>query len=299
MAVVVEAVRVSGREFGPAEVQAIIALSQSGPGYTRGALARQVCEQFDWRRASGKLKLRECWELLLKLEQRGWIELPTRQRGGRRRGQRTRIQRTLFGEPRRTLKCALSDLLPLAFERVQGSNAHALWSELVDRYHYLGFATPWGAQLRYLVRSHTGEELACVQFSAPAWRLAARDRWIGWSEAVRRSHLARIVQQSRFLILPWVQVASLASHILAGAMRMLVGDWSRLYAERPLVCETLVAPRFAGSCYRAANWHYVGDTSGRGRHDREHARHGLAVKRVYVIELCRHARQRLCEPSAS
>jgi hypothetical protein len=125
------------------------------------------------------------------------------------------VQRTLFGEPRQAVECELQELMPLVLEPVSGAAAHALWSEWVDRYHYLGFATPVGAQLRYVVRARSGEELACLQFSAAAWRLAAPDLWVGWSDSARQANLPRVVQQSRFLILPWVTVPCLASHLLA------------------------------------------------------------------------------------
>jgi hypothetical protein len=188
----------------------------------------------------------------------------------------------------------LHELKPLALQRVSGAREHALWSELVDRYHYLGFATPFGGQLRYWVRSHAGQELACLQFSAGAWRLAARDRWIGWSDAARLHNLPRVVQQSRFLILPWVKVAHLASHLLAQSVRVLESHWESLYGRRPLLVETLVDPRFAATSYRAANWVYAGLTSGRGRQDREHRRHGYSVKQVYLLALDRRAREQLC-----
>ena len=289
----IEAARGPGREFSGAEVAEVVALARNGGERSRTALARRICERFEWRRPNGKLKLRECWEFLLQLEKRGWIELPPMRWGGRRRGQRTQVERTLFGAPGVAVECALGELLPLVLEAVGGA-AHVLWSELVDRYHYLGFATPFGAQLRYLVRSRTGQELACVQFSAAAWRLAARDRWIGWSEQARLVHLPRVVQQSRFLILPWVRVPHLASHILARSVRALGRDWPKLYGHRPLVVETMVDARFAGTCYRAANWIHAGQSTGRGRMDREHRRHGYAVKQVFVLELCAQAREHLC-----
>jgi hypothetical protein len=138
--------------------------------------------------------------------------------------------------------------------------------------------------------------VGCVQFSSPAWRLAVRDRWIGWDDATRLRNLQRVVSNSRFLILPWVRVKNLASHVLSQALRRLSVDWPARYGPKPLLVETLVdRQRFQGTCYRAANWQELGSTSGRGRMDREHQRHGLAVKTVLVYGLVRDAARRLRE----
>jgi hypothetical protein len=160
---------------------------------------------------------------------------------------------------------------------------------------------PFGASLRYLVRSERAPQkvLACLLWSSPAWRMAARDGWIGWSDQERARNLQYIVNNSRFLILPWVRVKGLASKILARCARQLPADWERLYGYRPLLLETLVeAERFRGTCYRAANWIALGQTTGRGRMDREHEAHGAAVKDLYVYPLCRHVEQRLRSATA-
>src|SRR5262250_1433773 len=165
--------------------------------------------------------------------------------------------------------------------------------ESLQRYHYLGCPVPFGANLRYGVR-HDGRELACLLWTSPAWRMQARDAWIGWSDNERRRNLQAIVNQGRFLILPWVRVKGLASKILALSARQLPDDWEKHYALRPLLLETLVdAARFRGTCYRAANWIYVGHTSGRGRMDRENKAQDQAVKNIYVYPLVRDVRQRL------
>src|SRR5699024_6200660 len=142
-------------------------------------------------------------------------------------------------------------------QRVRQPAEQALWRELVDRYHYLGFRTPYGASLRYLMTTggDTPKPLGCLQFSSPAWRMQARDQWIGWDKAAREHHLPHVINNSRFLILPWVTVPHLASHVLGQAMRQIAADWQASYGLRPWLVETLVDPkRFAGTCYRAANW---------------------------------------------
>jgi hypothetical protein len=167
----------------------------------------------------------------------------------------------------------------------------------MDRYHYLGYQIPFGAQLRYFIQSGIDrEKLGCMQFSSPAWRMAARDRWIGWSDEQRRKNLQKIITNSRFLIFPWVRVKNLASSVLALAARTVPDDWLECYACRPLLMETLVdQKRYTGTCYRAANWVYVGETTGRGRMDRQNKYKGIAVKDIYLYPLSNNFRQELMQ----
>ena len=192
-----------------------------------------------------------------------------------------------------TLECAASECEPLELALVEGQADSRRWREWVERYHYLGCRVPFGAHLRYWVR-HRERELACLLWTSPAWKMQARDAWIGWSDPQRQRNLQWIVNQSRFLMLPWVRVKGLASKILALSSRHMPGDWETRYGLRPLLLETLVdAARFRGTCYRAANWIRLGQTAGRGRMDQEHQAHGQAVKDIYVYPLVRDARQRL------
>jgi hypothetical protein len=254
-----------------------------------------VCELLEWRRANGALKARECWEFLERLEAHGAFELPAKQ-ATKPKGARTRVPRTARGERGAPVRGTLSAFAPIELILVREPGQRTLWRELVGRYHYQGHAVPYGAQLRYLVRVLRPEPqvVGCLQFSSPAWRMAARDEWIGWDDGQRGRALQRVVNNSRFLLLPWVEVRNLASAVLARAARRLPGDWEAAYAVRPVLLETLVdSTRFAGTSYRAANWVAVGSTSGRGRMDRAHQRHGHAPKAVWVYPLCRDARERL------
>jgi len=188
----------------------------------------------------------------------------------------------------------VSEYTPLELDLVEGEAESRRWREKVEHYHYLGCRVPFGANLRYWVR-YRDQELACLLWNSPAWKMQARDAWIGWSEAQRQHNLQQIVNNGRFLILPGVRVKGLASKILALSARQVPGDWEKHYGCRPVLLETLVdAARFGGTCYRAANWIAVGQTSGRGRMDREHRGHGQAVKDIYVYPLVHDARQRLC-----
>jgi len=180
---------------------------------------------------------------------------------------------------------------------VAGQRESRLWREQVERYHYLGCRVPFGAHLRYWVRNRQ-RELACLLWTSPAWKMKPRDVWIGWSDQQRQRNLQGIVNHGRFLILPWVRVKGLASKILALSARQMPRDWQIRYGYRPLLLETLVdANRFRGTCYRAANWIYVGQTTGRSRMDREHKADGQAIKDIYVYPLVRDAKQRLCSDS--
>jgi hypothetical protein len=257
---------------------------------SRTELAATLCELLGWLRPNGKPKTVECRQFLEQLADRRLLELPET-RAGRPKGSTTRIETS--GAAPAPVTGSVRQIGPIRLEPVSGAEARAQWRSLVHSYHYLGHRTPFGAHLRYLIHG-AADLLGCLQFSSPAWRLRARDQWIGWDEGQRRARLQHIVCNSRFLILPWVRVPHLASHALARAARALVADWSQHYGVTPWLLETLVDPaRYRGTCYRAANWLELGVTSGRGRDDRAHQRHGAAPKQLWVYPLCPEARDRL------
>jgi hypothetical protein len=188
---------------------------------------------------------------------------------------------------------AASECEPLELVLVESKADSRSWRKQMERYHYLGCRVPFGANLRYCVR-HRDRELACMLWTSPAWKMRARDEWIGWSDLQRRQNLQAIVNNGRFLILPWVQVKGLASKILALSARQMPRDWEIRYGCRPLLLETLVdARRFRGTCYRAANWIHLGQTTGRGRMDRQHQAHNQAVKDIYIYPLVHNVQQHL------
>jgi len=282
-----EPVTFCGQAVTTAQLELISEVVESCSGLSRTELAATVCDLLAWQRPNGKLKTHECRGFLEELEAQGQLVLPARQ-PTRPRGRRTTVPVTVQGEAQPELTGTVRDVAPVTVELVADEAERRLWRELVGRHHYLGHTMPFGASLRYLVRVARPEPavVGCLQFSSPAWRMAARDRWIGWDDAVRRRNLQRVVQNSRFLLLPWVRVRNLATTVLARAARRLPEDWWEHYRVRPLLLETLVdARRYAGTCYRAANWMEVGETSGRGRMDRDHAREGAAPKRVWVYPL--------------
>ena len=289
--------RAAGRTFGHAELSSIAEIVGQGVGLSRTQLMVRVCERLDWRRASGRCKVRECRDLLVQLESDGWFVLPAK-RGGRPVGSRTRVPSTAAGEPGAELVGSVEEFGSLQWELVQDAAGQRLYRELVGRDHYLGHRVPFGAHLRSLAYVSLPRRVvvAAVQLSSPAWRLAARDRWIGWDEATRERNLQRVVSNSRFLVLPWIRVRNLASRLLSSSMRQFRTDWQQRYGVAPLLVETMVdGSRFRGTCSRAANWVELGQTTGRGRMDREHRRHGRAPKRILVYPLAADAARQLRE----
>ena len=289
--------RVAGRTFSHDELSTVAEIVAKGVGLSRTRLMVRVCERLDWRRATGACKVRECRDLLLQLENDGWFVLPPK-RTGRPLGSRTRVPMTLMGEPGAKLVGSVGEFGTLSVELVEDAAGQRLFRELVGRYHYLGYRVPFGAHLRYLAFLSKPQRavVAAVQLSSPAWRLAARDRWIGWDDTTRERNLQRVVGNSRFLVLPWIRVRNLASRLLSLLMRQMRADWETRYGVAPLLAETMVdVSRFYGTCYRAASWIEVGQTTGRGRMDREHRLHGHAPKRILVYPLRANAARQLRE----
>jgi hypothetical protein len=289
-----------GKEFTAGELKLVQEVVCSCAGLSRQELANTVCELLQWRRNNGGLKTWECKELLVKLEQDGLLELPAL-RVTKPHGATTHVPHTKRGERQQPLVGTVRDVAPVLLCAVRDEEQRRWWRELVGRYHYLGHRVPFGAHLRYLiyVTCPRWRVVGCLQLSSPAWKMAARDQWIGWDEQTRRVNLQRIVNHSRFLLLPWVQVRNLASHVLAKMVREFPPQWEQAYAVRPLLVETLVdQQRFRGTCYRAANWQWLGTTQGRGRMDRGHQRQGASPKELFVYPLVAGVRERLTQKGA-
>ena len=284
-----------GREFTDKEISLIQEVVATCGGISRHELANTVCELLEWKRPTERLKARECREFLELLESKGALILPEKKRKGQTGSQKI-IPENPCRQPKSILSGSVEDFTPLEIQRVQNRNQRDLFKELIGRYHYLGYAMPFGARLQYLVyvnRPHR-EVVGCVQFSSPAWRMRARDEWIGWTEARRKVALQQVVNNSRFLVLARIQ--NLASMILSCTLRELRGDWERQYGLKPLLVETLVdRQQFHGGCYLASNWTELGKTTGRGRMDRANERHGAQVKTILVYPLVKNAVHQLKE----
>lgn len=262
------------------------------PGLSRTALSRLVCEWLNWRNPKGDLKEMSCRKALLKLHRKGVLCLPestfpvefTKKN-----------QESISIAVPPSLECRISELEEVELVLITKGQRELsrIWNGLMDKYHYLGSGPLCGAQLRYLLKSSRYGWLGGLSFSAGAWRLEARDRFIGWSDEARRIHLSKVVNNSRFLILPHLQVPNLASFALSLGTRRLSVDWVNRYGYSPVLLETFVEQgRFAGTCYRAANWLQVGSTKGRGRQDREN-KSEVAVKSIFLYPLVKDWAERL------
>ena len=284
----------SGRQFSEEQLQQVCALIAACPDASRTEISRQVCQLLDWRKTDGGWKEVSCRVALLRMQQDGWLTLPPSR--GNHNGRRTPA-RTPAAAPQPPQEFSLPQLGGLRWELVSRQRS-ALWNEYIDRYHYLGFTPLVGAQLRYWVYAED-RLLALFGYGASAWRLAPRDRWIGWNDAQRQAGLPHVVGQVRFLILPWIRCPHLASKLLSLSAARLPADWEQRYGIRPWLLESFVdRSRFEGTCYRAANWIDVGQTQGRGKKNR-HGRPCLPRKQIYLYPLCRNCRRRLTSDSTA
>lgn len=256
-------------------------------------LSRLLCERFGWRAPNGKLKEMSARVAMLAMHRDGLIELPPPRRAP---PTRYRLVPTAEGDPQPPWRGSVNELEALKLMPVARGRALRRWNELVGRYHYLGYQMLPGAQIRYLILDGA-RLLGAMGFGAAAWKLAPRDRFIGWGPTERERGLHRIVGQSRFLILPWIQCQNLASKALAMAAKRLGEDWQARYGFRPALLETFVdTTRFHGTCYRAANWLEVGRTQGRGKLDRHH-QVSQPVKSIFLKPLARDFRAQLKAPA--
>jgi hypothetical protein len=286
----------SGRSFTPEEINLICQTAKTFSNLSLTELSKTLCELLEWKRPNGKLKYEECRAFLERLQSEGVVSIPRLRSAGSPGPRRVNISAHVESEV--PVSGSVGRFEPLRLKLVLASNRElmAIFKQLIERWHYLKCHIPFGASARYLVESEKlpGRYLACLQFSSPAWKMAPRDAWIGWSSLQREKNLQFIVSNSRFLIPPYFSIKGLGSRILSLAARSLPEDWERLYGYRPLLMETLVErARFSGTVYKAANWIHLGCTQGRGRMDREHAAHGQSVKDIYVYPLCRHAQEKL------
>jgi hypothetical protein len=280
---------VQGRQISEADLAQIRGLVAGHPDWTRRRLSIELCERWSWRNPAGRHKDMSCRNLLLKLHRQGLIELPAP----------TRRPPQLNGRMKRTFKldespveCRLSELGTVSQVPVHDDvERRRLFQHLLRTHHYLGHGQHVGENIGYLAVDGSDRPLGCMLFGAPAWQVSSRDRFIGWSAEQRRRNLLLVTGNTRFLILPWVRVKCLASHLLGLTLRRLNTDWSSRYGHEVQLVETFVdRSRFIGTCYRAANWRLLGKTTGRTRQDR-HRRIQVPRKDVYVYVLNRRFRE--------
>ena len=284
---------IQGRELSAEDIGLIQGLLAEHQDWGRTRLSEELCCLWDWRNGQGRIKDMAARTLLLKLERSGHIELPERRRPSSN-GLRNRHV-PLVDHATAPICGALRDLRPLAVSVVEaGSEDLRLFNCLLGRYHYLGHRNTVGENIRYLVRDCAGRPVGCALFGSAAWKCAARDAWIGWDRGAREAGLGSLTNNTRFLVLPWVTVPHLASHMLACLARRIRADWQSKYGHPIHALETFVdRERFKGTCYQAANWVRLGSTQGRTRNDRNH-RLRASVKDVYLYPLIQGFRRELC-----
>ncbi|MCI0539252.1 MAG: DUF4338 domain-containing protein [Verrucomicrobiales bacterium] len=288
---------VQGRDLTEAHLAEIRRLRTEHPTWSRFQLSLALAQRWEWRNDAGRLKDMAARTLLLKLQARGLIDLPAPlRRNGRRRAQAPDPTSELFPEASPILTTELESLRPLHLEMVISLEQRRRVHRLLERYHYRGYSGAVGENVQYLIADARGRELAVMVFGAAAWKVAARDQFIGWSDQQRKERLDGLANQQRFLILPWVQVRHLASHLLALATRRLSPDWQSRYGHPIWLVETFVEQeRFAATSYRAAGWIEVGQTTGRTRQDRQR-RIQTPIKSVWLRPLHPRFRTHLAAP---
>lgn len=283
-------VRYCGRDFSDKEIAGIQRLIDEDPTLTRASISRLTCKALKWIKPDGGLKDMSARVAMLRMQEDGLITLPP----PRRLRPDPRVRITSISDPDTDIDQPAGTLAPLDLTLVVTKPDSRLWNEYIQRYHYLGHKPLPGAQLRYFVRA-AGQIVALLGFGAAAWQTAPRDQFIGWTTEQRKNNLHLVVNNARFLILPWVRSHNLASMILAKVAKQLPDHWQSVYNVRPVLLETFVEkPRFQGTCYRAANWIYLGQTKGRGKLG-PYGKQSVPIKDILVYPLDRKFRVQLTQ----
>ncbi len=287
--------RYSGRLFTDDDLTIIRQIIADNPSKPRRWLSKQICELLDWRNPAGELKAMRCRVVMLEMEKDGLIQLRPVKKAFP--SAQAIITHSIATEPGEAVIKPVHELDALTLKLVRRTTSK-LWNEYIDRYHYLGYKKLPGHQLRYFV--YSGDVIvALLGFGAAAWKTAPRDNMMGWTPQQRERNLHLIVNNARFLILPWVQSKNLASKVLSLVAKQLPQDWKNRYKYKPVLFETFVEiPRFTGGCYKAANWLHVGITKGRGRNDR-YNKANLPKKDIWLFPLDKKFKQKLCQNTAS
>ncbi len=274
------------------EIQSIKDMMAQTPELNRTALSRKLCVLWNWVKPNGELKDMTCRVALLRMQADGLITLAPPRTTTPRRPAHFEATRATDAQP--PVSAPVHELGKITLRQVANKADSRLWNEFVARYHYLGYSAMSGAQMRYQV--FAGEQLvACISFGASAWKLKDRERYIGWQDFERRKNLQFVVNNARFLILPWIRSKGLASKILALCARQLPADWQKRYGYTPVLLETFVETvRHRGTCYKAANWVNVGQTTGRGKKSTSH-RQLIPVKDIWLYPLRKNFAATLCQ----
>jgi len=280
-----------GRSITEEDVAVVRKIITAHPDGSRRFISQEVCRAWDWRQPNGILKDQVCRTLLLLLESKGFIKQPPPKcilpnpLANRKKPARVAIDQT-------PVEDTLNNLQPVTMTQVRRTSNEKLFNSLISQFHYLGYTKTVGEHLKYMAFAHD-RPIACVIWGSVPWHIGVRDRFIGWSVDTRKKNLHLIANNTRFLILPWVKVPHLASHILALSRRVISRDWQKIYNHPIYLVETFVdTEKYKGTCYRADNWIYTGKTTGRGKHERSN-KQTRSKKAVYVYPLQKNFREKL------
>lgn len=285
-----ETLVLQGRNLTITDIDYVRRLIEENPSFTRYRLSREICHLWNWKNAQGQIKDMACRTLLLKLEQKNLVVLPARVRKPP-----LRAPKAYWPHSKDPIVSDIRDLQPLKVINIKTDTADKnMFSCLLDEHHYLGYKNSVGENLKYMVVDRNERIVACVLFGSAAWKTTPRDVFIGWSDEVRQKNVNLITNNTRFLILPWVRVPHLASHVLSLIRKRILRDWVEKYNHPILGLETFVdTTRFKGTCYKAANWIHLGRTQGRTRQDRFH-KIQTSIKDVYFYPLSSDFKKVLC-----
>jgi len=283
-----------GRGITEPDVGVIRQIIEAHPSGSRRFISQEVCRAWDWRQANGTLKDMVCRSLLLLLQSQGLFKLPPPKcklpnpLANRKKPVKIEVEKS-------PIRCSIDELHPIHLKQVRRTRSEKLFNSLISEHHYLGYTQPVGEHLKYIAFSND-RPIACLAWSSAPWYIGARDRFIGWSPEIRQKNLPLIINNTRFLVLPWVKASHLASHVLALNRRQISEDWRLVYSHPVYLLETFVdTERFQGTCYKADNWIHVGNTTGRGKLSKS-TTPTLSKKAVYLYPLTKDFRDRLNMP---
>lgn len=284
-----------GRYFSTKEIKTINDIINANPNITRRKLSAIICEQLNWRQPNGILKDRACRDVLLRMHAKGLVNCPPIRLKRRRKNQgNAKKDKVKFIEPKEILTGKVGEYKELKFEMVKQTSKEGLWDYLIDKYHYLGYQIIVGHHLKYLIYLDNNL-VGCIGFNDGILKFNLRDKWIGWTNTQREKNLHLIINNNRYLILPWIKIKYLSSKILSKISKYVMKSWKSYYGYEPLLLETFVdIEKFKGTSYKAANWKYLGQTKGKGRTGMDYFYHGK-IKDAYVYELKKNTRKELLE----
>lgn len=283
-----------GRQFTNQEIDEIAKTIKEFPNLSQTTLTETICEHLEWFTATGRYKKDACLKLLKKIEITGAIKLPPRRTRPKQKQPKAKTALPNISPIHRPIYCNLKTVSPISLEPAVTKMDVELWNQYVAQHHHLGYKRPFGCFIRYFVRSTKRELLACVLFAGAAKSISVRDNWIGWNNNQRLRNLPWVINNSRFVIMPWVKIPNLASHVLGQIRRRIASDWFTHWGYRPLLIESFVDPiKYEGTCYKASNWILVGKTTGKGL-ARKGKTYTTTQKLIFTMPLQKNFRRQLC-----